>query len=617
MNSDASSEKSYRWLECEHPDLQMHNVPNPFPWPAEEPPPEKSKDFAAAILVAGIDAYLADIAPKRDAKWEGLRTVYAEIGDMIQALESGDLETAGTMLRRHYALDGGSAYACFNMAFVLKQMHATEDALEFYQKALAKWPEMPRVSEIIGGLLEDEGRKEEARVAYERALKENPNDRAIKDALTRVGTLRRMQRRTEKNDLEECYVPWEEFAKAVRNDIAELSKRGATDKLQRTIDSLLEMGEGVLLAEAVKACRNLGSKDRRIAALSGEALRLQGKNQEAVERFGQILEKDEANAWAHFYLAYALWGVGDQPGYWREIDTTLAHDVNHYGAIVAKFKLGAKQQNPAVLAEVVRWAEEQKSWQGFLLASMTAKNIDDAKQELLLAERGYKLAPSERNMLLKYTQCLNDCEEREWVAAVIKPVLVAGQGDYQLKFVFAGALHNLGLKEEAIKLLEETLATDRAMSEDWMRGFQRSLDFWRGLRAKSEEKVLTFDGEVLRGGIVVILDGEERGELIGGGTQLPTERPMDFDKFSSTTRCVGFQQGAATEKASPHALGYFIVRELDPERLPKERLRVIVEVTRHLRLEACAWQGERRLPVEWSLYPVPVFESGQDNEGEN
>jgi hypothetical protein len=187
-----------------------------------------------------------------------------------------------------------------------------------------------------------------------------------------------------------------------------------------------------------------------------------------------------------------------------------------------------------------------------------------------------------------------------------------------LKFVFAGALHNLGLKNEAITLLEETLATDREISEYWMRAFHALLDMWKGFTAKSEEEVLTFDGRILRGPIVAVLDGDERGEVIGGAMALPVERMMNFDTFSATIKCIGFQQGFANEQASPHPLGCFIVRDLDPERLPKEPMKFLVRVNEDLRIEGTACQGERRLPVEWSLYPVPVFENrtgGNDEEG--
>ena len=74
-------------------------------------------------------------------------------------------------------------------------------------------------------------------------------------------------------------------------------------------------------------------------------------------------------------------------------------------------------------------------------------------------------------------------------------------------------------------------------------------------------------------------------------------------KAPVTSLALSLEQGQARGGLEPVRLGYFFIDGIDLTQSPRPDIRLTA--TDEGALQVCARQGERRLPVKWSLYPEP------------
>ena len=264
------------------------------------------------------------------------------------------------------------------------------------------------------------------------------------------------------------------------------------------------------------------------------------------------------------------------------------------------------QNEPRREERLVAWASQNNSYQAFLLASIQARDRDDDRTALEYARKAYEIAPDNKMVLLQYTGLLGQAGEKEWMAALTKRMLVAGQGDYQVKYQFANALHDLGLTEEALKVLQTTLDEEKNIPADWQDALTARIDKWNGRIVESEVALERFGDGILRRPIVLLLENGDTRELIPAGAPLPQRKVVQLTlqaRMDSIT--LAFEQGASRGALEPLRLGCFHIEGIDATKLPSEAPDFRILAAEDGSLQFSARQDQRKLSVSWSLYRAP------------
>ncbi|HYR57369.1 MAG TPA: hypothetical protein VEO95_02020, partial [Chthoniobacteraceae bacterium] len=348
-----------------------------------------------------------------------------------------------------------------------------------------------------------------------------------------------------------------------------------------------------------------------LRAWRADSLRLLKRREQAMRELEAILREAPLDAEALYVKAWCYFDANENGSGWHFIEQTLCSDPNHLHAIQDLFRHGSRVKDPTLAEEVADWAKEHRSWRGYWLASAQCSTLDANASALRYAQAAYELAPQERDALFLYANCLNDLEEGEHTAALIHPRLSAAKGDYELKYVFAGAMKKLGLPQEAIRILREALAEESEITVEWRKNCQHFLDELMGLLAVGDVEVEVHpNSDALRRSVWAGDDQGPKTELISGGVGLPAGRAVQMTPapgYTGSTGSVGLFLHAHHTELEPVSLGFFRAHEIDFTSTEKPVM--LVEATSRAKLEATARQGERRLPVTWSLYRVPSMET--------
>jgi tetratricopeptide (TPR) repeat protein len=611
-----AGEKPYRWVEIQHEDLDFYRVPRPLPWPrGEDAQISPDKDFPFRTLLQGIDLLQADEGAQIRPVWKSLANVVNAGDDLIEALETSNLDWAEEILDRLDGLHPGCPFVYFNKAFVVHQRGDKKAAVRLYERAVEVAPNLEFLWMRLGEVSEELGRARQAIAAYRKAQALlAPHPQAL-EGLARLGAMKRLEQMTDSGEREIFYVTTKQFQSIMRREIEALAEDRT--HLLSLVHQLIEGNDGALAVSAARKLLEKAPTDNVAIRLLGEAHRLARDLPEAEECLRKCLEKDPRDAWAHYYLAWLRFDQNDAARGWVEMRTALDLDPNLHPAIVCLFGLKSGQTDLQRETHLAEWSAQKRSWQGYLLASVQARERGDLPVALGYAAKAYEIAPDNQMVVLQYTGLLGQSGEKEWMAAVTKRHLAAGKGDYQVKCQFASALHDLGLKKEAINVLRETLAAEESMPAEWQESFHFRLDLWTGRIAESEVPLERYDSGVLRRSIVLVVDDREARELIPGGAPLPQKKLVQLAlKNPGTSVSLCLQQGSARGDLEPLRLGCFRMEGIDPAKLSTEspQFRIQANVDGHL--QVCARQGDRKLAVSWSLYPVPAIECC-DQEGDS
>ncbi|GEP60722.1 O-linked N-acetylglucosamine transferase, SPINDLY family protein [Reyranella soli] len=102
--------------------------------------------------------------------------VRATLGQAARLHQAGRLQQAVTFYEQALALDPGIPEAFSNLALALKALGRTDDAIARCEQALKLKPDAPEILLNLGMLLREKRRSKEAATAYRRALAVKPND---------------------------------------------------------------------------------------------------------------------------------------------------------------------------------------------------------------------------------------------------------------------------------------------------------------------------------------------------------------------------------------------------------------------------------------------------------
>jgi tetratricopeptide (TPR) repeat protein len=597
-----STAKPYRWVEIQHEDLDFYNVPRPFPWPrSAEIGVDAEKDFPFRTLLDGILLLLADEDEPPNPIWRRLAEVIDAGEDLAGAFEAADLDRAETILERLDRLHPGCPFVYFNQAFIVRQRGERKEALRLYQAAVDAAPNLEFLWMRLGELAEEMGKTRQAIAAYRKAQSLLPPHPQALEGLARLGVMKRIEHLTENGEREIVYVTAREFEKIIRAEIEGLSDDVA--RLRNLLEQLLLGNDGHLAVATARRLLALEPDDFEALRALGEASRLAHNLREAEGSLAQALAQRPDDPWSHYVMALVRFDQKDRPAGEALIERALQLDPNLQAAIVSKFGLKPGQNEPRREERLVAWATEKKSYQAFLLASIQARDRDDDRTAMEYARQAYEIAPENKMVLLQYTGLLGQAGEKEWMAALTKRMLVAGQGDYQVKYQFANALHDLGLTEEALKVLQTTLEEEKNIPSDWQDALTARIDKWNGRIVESEVSLERFGDGILRRPIVLLLENGDPRELIPAGAPLPQRKVVQLTlKARMDSITLAFEQGAARGELEPLRLGCFHIEGIDATKLPREAPDFRILAAEDGSLQFSARQGQRKLTVSWSLY---------------
>ena len=599
----------FKWLQLNHPDVAYAGVPNPMPWPQAADAPADDAPFPYPTLQRGIDLLLAELPATETGSWPQMKTILSELPLIEQALQSGDLSEAEGLLRRHLTLVPGLPMQCFNLAFVLGQRGDHESARQLLQTAGAGAPQCHWIWVQIGTVCETLNRREEAIAAYQKALTLDPKDLATKRGLHRLKALCLLIFRRPDGHDEEAFVTRDKMIEHIRFNIQQAVKDGVRDPLLQFARQFIAERDGELALESVQALLALDPADETARVLLGDALRVAGQLAEANAHLKALRKELPKSAAIAYALAWVAFERKQRSAGWKLIEETLALDPNHEQALSCKFKLGSEQKDEAVERQLAAWSVARASWQGLLCASLVARQRGDERSALLHAEQAYKLNPIHSMVLIQYTSLLKDCDNNELAAAVIQPVLRQGETDALVKMQFAGALHRLGLKDEALKHVNEVLSGDlRRLDVGLLEQYRVTKALWSGDMAEAEAELELHGVIALRRPIYLIAEREQLVHLLDGGLSIPGRKHINLAfKTPKAVHSVGFQQGKPDDKLPPVPLGYFVLRDMDPDTLLQTGVQFGLIINAQGKVQAWAKQEKRILRIEWSAYPAPTL----------
>lgn len=619
MSASPNPASAWHWVESAHWDLKFHGLPGRIPWRNNQPPPPTGLEpgsvataFPMEELYHAVELMVEEVpeVPHGDAFRGFLRSM--ELGvDFISAMQRSDFIAAEGVLREMERVAPETAYRLFNKAFVLLRTDRAEEACACYERALELQPDSEMVWMRYGEVCRQLGKREKAVRAFFEARRVLPNHQQATRALEEMGELFCVTQPGKPNEpewltKEQIRALSEQNLQAVWSDAAKLRAFGASQLSDRLFPDLAlrALMRAVEMEPAhAEGWRNLGV-----------ALRLNGKARESLEALERAERLEPANAWTHFHMAETYVTEQDMRLAWIRLQVAVKLDRNHKAALELLFlRRGDRtpEQQEDDIAEFSRpqGGEGTGSWQGFLLAAHAAWSRGARERAVKFAAEAYKIAPNHDEVFLTYTGMLGESGENEWVAALTKPRLKANEKNPRAWSNFARALDALGLRDEAIRTLRqglEELSLDAAARAH----FETRLDHWTERFAESEAELeLHQGGESIRRNIYLI-DGDRRGPcLFENGMGFPFHRkvPVNFQN-PRTEFFFTFEQQNIQGDPESHLLGTFLVSEVDPDRLGTEAVTMFLKLTERKRLSVAATQGQRKLRVQWSLYPPPRHE---------
>lgn len=608
MSTDPSAK--YRWLNVKHHDLDFWGIAGKLPWPAEDSrKAEPGAGFPFVRLLEGIERLRA-AGREWDERWAAVETFLRKGDELGDVLERSDFPAVLRILDELDVLRPGTAYCAFNRAFVLRAQGKTQEALAAATLAVERAPRLEYLWMRRGNLHEELGDEKSAIFCFRKALGLLPRHAQALDGLARLGAMKKLTLNYDDGTHVDHYYTPDEF----RREVAANMETHAPDH-PRLRSLLRQFGENRAGAEMLLVLDRILEGDPadalRLRVQRAEALRLLKRRKEAEAALAEVLAESPNEPEALYVRAWCHFDAGRNDEGWDGIREVLRHDPNHQKAIQVRFRLNPENMNVAMIDVVEKWAERKKSWRGYWLAAIHASMLEEREAELRCAEAAYRLAPQERDAVFFYASSLNNMDEGEHTAALIHPRLPAAAGDFELKYVFAGAMQKLGLQDEAIRVLRESLEEESEMTLEWRTNTHQYLDRLTGLRAEGEiELELHPNTDTLRRSIWVGDDQGPKVELIPGGVSVPVERNVKMQPAPGLTGSTGstacYLHGERTE-LEPVSLGWFRVHEADFAAAEMPLLTVIAN--KHGRIEATARQKDRRLPVTWSLYRVPSVET--------
>jgi tetratricopeptide (TPR) repeat protein len=614
---DVPATRRWHWAESDHWEIRFHGLPRRFPWPDSDPPPPSTsypnsagKEFPILRVYHAVEALLAqqtDTAP--DPRFVAFARVIEAGEEFASAMERGDLIAAEGVTRQWDLTGLDCAYVVFNKAFIYKQTGRVAEARALYRRATELSPDSEMLWMLYATVSEEAGDRAEAVRACHEARRLLPNHREATLMLERLKELFRVTLPENRN--QSVWLSKPELRTLSEKDLAQHwnDAKGLRAWAGQILHDNLFPDLGL---RALDRSLELEPTNAEAQRNRGVALLRTGRADEALAALKQALELDQGNAWTRYHLAQAYVEKNDIDSAWRELGAALDIDPNHSGALELKYLRRddrTAEQKEQDLVEFSRPREDWTgAWRGYLLAANSAWKRDARQAAVGHAADAYKIAPDDEEVFLTYTGMLGECGEYEWVAALTKPRLRAGETSSRAFMNFARALHALGLAEEAVATLRRALA-ELTLTPEERAGITGKLDEWTERFAIGEVQAELHCAGVLRRNICQVRDGKVLARWFENGMGLPHDRtiPVGF-KTPKSEFDVTLEQRHTFDDPAPETLGTFTISEIDPARLADEKVTLQAHLNEAGDLSVGAKQGDRKLRVTWSLYPPPRIE---------
>jgi tetratricopeptide (TPR) repeat protein len=551
---------SVQWIESKAWELDLYGLPHRIPWPADaDPKLADQSPFDASLLLDAIEA----LGPEATAPWTTFLAAAENFDDLAEALEDNEFPRANELLDEIDRLHPGTIFTQFHRAHVARHDGEVAKSIELYRAVAQRVPRFGFVWTNLGATLAADGRREEAVVAFQNALRAVPNDLTALEGLAALKAAVKVQR--DPNDPKSvAFFDLPTFAKMAAQQIPQLATN--PDQLQAFAEQLLRDGFATDVAvQALEKGLELRPGNGRTLMALAAAYRQTGKHDQARKIAEQFTEAhpEEAVGWLH--LAQTCNAAGDAEAERAALDEALALDPNQQAAIALRFGVGSLPPSTEIEAKVAAFGEERKAWMPFLVASAMARDRDELKTGVEYAERAYEVAPEVEEVLLHYCAMLGQIKDTVVLTEVIGPAVASDKFSKRLSWNYAQALKSAGRVQDGIAILVSA-ASAEGTPQDFQNAAGSTIDFWNGLLAESGVKLETLNAGALARPVLLRIDDGDGGVVLQAGRTLPMEGkfPWRVPPDGRVETRIPLQQGQAGSALPPRDLGSFVVRGLPP-----------------------------------------------------
>jgi tetratricopeptide (TPR) repeat protein len=584
---------SFVWVDSTSWELPFFGLPSRIPWPADADPKKASEEpFDHETLVNTIES----MGDEAGEPWKSYLAASEHFDGVAELLEDGECPEATTLLDEIEALLPGTAFVAFHRGTVAQQEGRYADAIEHFEAAANKTPNMPAIWLQLGMLQAQEGNRDKAIAALNQAAKLNPRDKTPFEALASLkAAVKALRDPNDPNSVTYLSIP--QYKQVCEKQLGELQNNPA---------GLVEFGEFQIHhkfapefgVRALERARQLAPSDlRTLAALSGGYSATDAHDQaKAVAEQITTLAPDDPRAWVN--LAQIRAAAGDTEGELTALQRTLELDPNAPPALAKIFDI-AKGPNPEGERRMVEHATEKKATVAMLLASDAAHGRGDETTALDYASRAFTLEPEREEVLLQYCAMISANKDEARLRRDIEPALHSGKYSKRLDWNFAHALKAIGHTQEAVNALI-TAASAEGAPEDFQHTVSTTIDLWTQRLAQSE---VSLDRNSLGGlsrPVLLSLDGEDGAVLMRAGQTLPAENrfPWRVRLDGNGETVINLQQGQTGGALDPIKLGAFAVKT-PPVTGGAHTIQCLLGAGPDGKLLFKAVQGNRELPVRW------------------
>jgi len=582
------TDTSFRWIETNNWELDFFGLPHRIPWPASVDPAIANKDpFEMEHLLDAIEA----MGPEAEAPWGNFLRASAHLDEFAEAIQNSEIIRAYELLESFDAGHPGTAFALYHRGSLARLEGDDAGAVELLTAAAEKAPGGAAIWNSLGVVQAMLGEREAAVAAFKKALSIVPQDRTALEGLTQLREVVKLLRKADDPN-SAIYMDLPTFGQMAARQIQQMGSDHA---------QLLNYGEQLLKEgfapeaglEALRKAHALQPDDPRSVFALIAAYRLQEKLDEARTTITAYTEKHPEDPRGFFHLGQVCNAQKDAEGESRALDRVLEIDPNAQAPLGIRFGLANGEHDPAKEQALVKFAEERKSWMAYVLASNVARQRGDAKPAVKWAERAYALAPEIEEVLLHYTAALGEARDFEKLVSVIKPLVESGKFSKRINWNYAQVLQQIGLTDDAIRVLRDAVAGEAP--EDFKTSVATTIEAWSGELTGCGVQLEVHQSGFLQRPILLTIDGEEGGIVMGAGTRLPATGSFPW-RVTAAEAKVALQQGEGGGSLEPSALGTFLVRGIEPGVTIDCHLAALPDGALHFR----ASQNGRKLKVGWA-----------------
>ncbi len=587
---------SVRWIESSSWELDFYGLPHRFPWPEEaDPQAALQSPLNLETLLEAVERLGTDVGEP----WLGFRTATGLFEELSEALEEGELVRCHRLIDEIDRLHSGTPFVLFQRGNLARLEGRDADSIAAYQEIVKKSPSISPAWSNLGVIHAQNGERDEAVLAFRKALEANPDDQVALEWLTRLRELVRLVRQDgdgKPNPKAVGYVDTATFRQMLSGQIDSLAEQ--PDQLVALADQL--MRDGLVLdvaTQALEKARSVRPDDPRTVMTLASAYRAAERHEEARDLVRLFTELEPEQAAGFMHLAQACNAVGDTQAERAALARVLELDPNFHPAIGVYFELRNGEHDPTKEEELSRWSVERKSWMGHLIASSIARARGDGKSALRHADAALALAPESEEVLLHLSAVLGDQRELNRLATQIRPAVESRRYSARLDWNYAQTLHQLGMRDEASGVLRRALATENCPQE-----FQSmavpTLEAWNGVLTGCGVPLEMHRGEYLTRPILITLPDGDGGIILGAGKNIPSEGTFPWRAQGEGEIQVDLQQGETGGPLPPRPLGTFRAGRVDTSEGAKP-VECHIAVTAEGMLHFRAAQNGQRLPVAW------------------